>query len=304
MHNRSYVENQYLIHWSRLICPETRRYYYQNGRMTLMRDADWAARRVEQIKLYCETHPWLVRSPGFAAKLIDLRNALAYFLNYKTVPLLTCRILFRPPVNVYTGKIDREAAYNSSSSDKDHLLAYLENEISAYRSEGIVNINHIKHPMVECAPDVFRYLYGDIRECNVILIVPSYGYTARMIEAGWKSDDLVAHIAGKWCAAIDKLMEKFPNYEVRIKLHPGTADDPIWHKILAIITAHVPALRIIPASNSAEWQVVQSKVVVGDVTSVLWWAGMYDQKVVISLDIFGYFGGDELKEYPRCRLGI
>jgi hypothetical protein len=37
---------------------------------------------------------------------------------------------------------------------------------------------------------------------------------------------------------------------------------------------------------------------VGDVTTVLWWAGMHGGKVVVSLNIFGYPGGDELEKYP------
>lgn len=43
---------------------------------------------------------------------------------------------------------------------------------------------------------------------------------------------------------------------------------------------------------------VQSRVIVGDVTSVLWWAAMFGGNVVINLDIFDYHGGEELRSYP------
>ncbi len=34
MHNRSYVENQYLLYHCRRVCPEARRYYYQNDHVS------------------------------------------------------------------------------------------------------------------------------------------------------------------------------------------------------------------------------------------------------------------------------
>ena len=84
---------------------------------------------------------------------------------------------------------------------------------------------------------------------------------------------------------------------MKMKLHPASANDPVWTGILRTIIATFPALNIVSPFESAELHVAQAKVIVGDVTSVLWWAGLYGGKVVISLDIFGYPAGDELRAY-------
>jgi len=297
MHNRSYVENQYLLYWAHRICPNAIRYYYQNGRMSLRWKDDFSARKAEKVKILAEKYPRLLKHLGLAGELVEMHNSFAFFLNLKVLPLLVCRTLFRPPVNVFTGHIDRQATYEQSNTNRDHLLAYLDNEIAAYRTQGIKNILQIRHPLTESAMDVFKFLYGDFRESNIILILPSYGFTSRMIESGWQRDDLVNHVAGKWCVALEKFSKNFPGFELRMKLHPGAVKDPLWRDIIKEILLHVQNLQIIAASESAEWYVVQSRVIVGDVTSVLWWAGMLGGKIVISLDIFGYPGGGELEFY-------
>ena len=147
--------------------------------------------------------------------------------------------------------------------------------------------------------EVLRFLYGEFVETDCILILPSYGFTSRLIEDGWGADAVVNHIASRWCEAIQALLDRFPGYELKMKLHPGSQHDPLWARITENIKMRIPALIMMPPEESAEWLVAQSRVIVGDVTTVLWWAGVYGGKVVISLDVFGYPGGDEMRLYPN-----
>lgn len=297
LHNRSYIENQYLVHWARRFCLETKRYYYQNGRMSLMWQDDFKARRAAQMESLAHRLPILSHYPSLAGRIVDIRNSITYLLSYKFLPLLAIHSVFTPPVNITNGMINREATRSMSNTHKDYLLSYLENEIEAYRAQGIENIIQIRHPLAFCSWEVFEFLYGTVAETDAILLLPSYGFTSRMLESGWKKDSLVQHLASKWCEAIGKLLERFPGYALKMKLHPASSADPLWKAIIELIRGQFPAVEIIDPKQSAEWQVVQSKVVVGDVTTVLWWAGMLGGKVVVSLDIFGYPGGDELKSY-------
>lgn len=302
LHNRSYIENQYLIHWARKLFPEAKRYYYQNGRMSLMWQDDFKARRAVQIDSLAHRLPILGHYPRFAGRIVDIRNYISYLLNFKLLPLLAIHSAFSPPVNVTNGLINREATLRMSNRCKDYLLAYLANEIEAYRAQGIENIVQMQHPLASCKREVFEFLYGEVIETDSILLLPSYGFTSRLLESGWKKDSLVKHLGSKWCEAIEKLLEHFPGYLLKIKLHPASFADPVWKEIIDHIRRHFPAIEIIDPKQSAEWHVVQSKVIVGDVTTVLWWAGMAGGKVVVSLDVFGYPGGDELKEYPEIIL--
>lgn len=297
LHNRSYVENQYLIYWSRKLCPESPRYHYQNGRVALMWESDFAARRAGQIEEMSKKFSWLSEKSKIIGKIVDLRNGLAYVANFKLRPLLSIGALFDPPVNVFTGHVNIKATKESSNSGYDFLLAYLDNEIEAYRSQGIENIVKVRHPLSDCAEDVFKSLYDGYAVSDSILILPSYGFTSRMLEDGWDQVGLISHISGKWIQGIEKLLEKYPGFEVKMKVHPLSLSDPIWRNILAAICKRYPELKSIDPKESAEWHVVQSKVIVGDVTTVLWWAGLYGGKTVISLDIFKYAGGDEMRLY-------
>lgn len=298
-HNRSFIENQYLIHWARKLCPKIKRYYYQNGRMSLMWQDDFKARRAAQVEDLAYKIPILSNYSSFTGLIVDIRNSITYIVGYKLLPLLTIRSVLTPPVNITNGMINREAVHRLSNLHKeDYLLSYMENEIEAYRAQGIENIIKILHPLAYYSRQVFEFLYEDVIETDSILILPSFGFTSRMLESGWKKDSLIQHLAGKWCEAIEKLLERFPAYALKIKLHPASFSDPVWKEIIDLIQNQFPAMEIIDPKQSAEWHVVQSKVIVGDVTTVLWWAGMLGGKVVISLDIFGYPGGDELSEYP------
>lgn len=299
LNNRSYIENQYLIHWARKLCPETKRYNYQNGRMSLMWQDDFKARRAVQIEHLVHKFPIFGRNPNLAGRIVDIKNSLTFLLNYKALPFFAIRSVFTPPVNVTNGRIDREATRRMSRGDNDYLLSYLENEIEAYRAQGVENIIQMQHPLAACGLKVFEFLYGEVVETDSILLLPSYGFTSRMLEAGWKENSLVQHIAGKWCEAIEKLQERFPSYAVKMKLHPASFADPAWKKIIEIIQSRFSAITVIDPKQSAEWHIVRSKVIVGDVSSALWWAGIYGGKIVISLDIFNYPGGDELKQYPE-----
>ncbi len=299
LHNINYIDNQYLIFWANKLYPMTKRYNYQNGRMSLSWLDDFRARRAVQIEKLSQMFPILGNRPLIAGRLIDIRNSIAYLLNYKLLPLLATRSLFTPQVNVTNGMINREPERRRLDTYNDYQLSYLEIEIEAYRSLGIEKIIKIQHPLTSCGREVFEFLYGKVEEADVILLLPGHGYTSRMLEEGWTKKSLVKHLADKWCDAIEGLLEGFPNYKLKIKLHPSSFEDPLWKKIIEVIRERFPAAEVVPPKLSAEWCVVQSRVIVGDVSTVLWWAGLLGKKVVISLDIFGYPGGGEMESYSQ-----
>lgn len=298
LHNLSYIENQYLLHWSRKRHPAMPCFYYQNGRMSLKSQDDFAARRAGNIEALIKKVRLIGHNFELAGKVVDTINGLNFILSYKLLPWLVIQETFSPPEKVLMGCLDQEAV-RESNNNNNILLAYLDVEIDAYRALGFDNIIRIHHPILDCGLEVMNFLYGSVIETDSILILPSYGYTSSMIVSGWKQPDLVQHIAGKWCEAIEKLLESFTGFALRMKLHPVSYADPVWQEIIQLIRSRFPALTIIDPMQSAERHIVQSKVIVGDVSSALWWAAMYNGKMVLSLDIFGYPAGDELKSYCK-----
>lgn len=297
MHNRAYVENQYLLHWVRRVCPDAIRYHYQNGRASLRWKEDFAARRATDIERVLRRWPILAPVPGVAGRLVDIFGAIAYFLNFKLFPGLTLQTVFHSPINVYTGAIDRKAVQYHCNGEKDYLFAYLDVEIALYRRQGVKNVAKVMHPLRQVAKEVLAFLEEGPKLSDTIFLVPSYGYTSRLMEAGWSPARVVSHLSARWCRAIEALLQKFPGHSIKIKLHPASSRDPIWQSILLAMQQELPALAVMSPADSAESQAAKSRVIVGDVSSILWWAGLYGGKVVISLDIFDFPGGDELAEY-------
>lgn len=298
LHNTSYPENQYLIHFARKLYPKSPRYHYQNGRMALMWESDFAARRSIQVESIYRLIPRISHLPRLTSTLVNMRNYLSYFANLKIIPLINVARTFSPPVNVYNGEVNVEAAKSHYEGKYDKIFSYLDIEAQAYRDQGAQNVVVVQHPMLRRGDEVFRFLFGDFIVKNQIVIFPSYGFTSSLIESGWDEVALVNHISGRWFDAIQSLLIKFPTYDVKIKLHPASHADRLWQKIVIQLQLRsCSKLEVIESKVSAEFLVAQSRVIAGDVTSVLWWAALYGNKTVVSFDIFGYVGGNEMQLY-------
>ena len=298
LHNTSYPENQHLIHLARRLYPLSPRYHYQNGRMPLMWGNDFSARRSTQVERIYNLMPWMSRLPRLTSTLINARNYLSYIVNLKIFPLMNAARTFSPPVNVFNGEVNAGAAKSHYESKYDKIFSYLDIEAQSYREQGAQNVNVIQHPMTRRGDEVFRFLFGDFKLKNQIVIFPSYGFTSSLIESGWEKAALVNHITDQWFDAIQSLLIKFPTYEVKMKLHPASHTDRLWQIIVTQLKFRLGLkLEVIDSKVGAEFLVAQSRVIVGDVTSVLWWAALYGNKTVISFDIFGYPGGNEMQLY-------
>lgn len=305
IYSYSYLDNQYLLHWVSKVAPDAIIYMYQSTKGTLRWEDDYMAVYAEQLLHLILKYTMLKHWIRFGEKIIKTKNYISYLLNYKLFPLITVQKMFNPPFNVLSGHPNRKALVKLRSLKNVHTLAYLDVEINGTKSFiEFKNIIQIRHPMVDCWSEVFKFLYSDIIQSDNILLVPTYGFTSRMLQESWSFSDIVENISRKWCNAIEKLLEVFPNFAIKMKLHPASQKDPIWQEILLKILERYPFISIVDPLVSAEYLVVQSKVIVGDVTSVLWWAGMLGSKIVISLDIFGYPGGDEMKYYKDIILYI
>ncbi|MBF0422442.1 MAG: hypothetical protein HQL73_05560 [Magnetococcales bacterium] len=259
---------------------------------------DYAARKAGHVDELIQAYPILGKFLRLSQMLIEIKNQLHYFIELKLFPLLILRDTFQPPINVYTGYYNGKTKNRKLDGDNDILLAYFANEIISYHEQGIKHVIQIRHPLVDACTEVMRFLYGEIDESDMILITPSYGFTSRLIVQGWSEDQVIRHVADRWYQAIDRLLQRFPGFTIKIKLHPSSRSDPIWRAILDQLVQQLPQMVVVDPGTSAEKLIVEAKVIVGDVSNVLWWAGIIGNKVVISLDIFSYPGGDELSSYP------
>lgn len=300
LNNHSYIENQYLIYWASRFHPAKPRFYYQNGREACRWESDFKARQAVATEKLVDRFHLLAIYPELALAISNLFRSIKYSIQFNILPLLIIQFFFRPPINVVTGEVDYRSMRRLVTTGQDFILSYLVVETEVYRDMGCDSVIRIKHPLSPHGYRVFDFFYHDTVESETILLVPSYGFTALMLRAGWTVEGLVEHLSERWIKAINLMLKEFPGYYLKMKLHPASIDDSVWARVIVNIQRKFPSLEIIDPRQSAEQWVIRSKVIVGDVTTVLWWAALLGGKVVISLDIFEYPSGDEMALYGRA----
>ena len=289
LHNQVYPENQYILNKINQKDVFKKVTFFQIGRMALNWESDFKIRRAVRTEKILNIIP--IFSFNIASIVVNFLSSIKFFVIYKVYPFLLLREIFSPAINTYTGQI------NHRNFVKVNTLVYFKNEELQYKKLGYPNIKRIEHPLVENYKIVFNYLYGEINIDKSVLILPTYGFHSMMLREGWTQDQLLSHISQKWIDSIRILNEKFPGYKKRFKLHPQK--NLMWDGLEEKLANEFSDVDFINPKDSAEYWIVRSSVIVGDVSSALWWAALLPDKIVASLDIFEYAAGDEMKSYDN-----
>jgi hypothetical protein len=294
LYNQSFPDNLYLTFLSKKIVSSAKRYSFQLGWMPRRWRENFTLVKNERIVRLSNRFPVLKSFPKLVEFAVELLNRSLYILNYKLVPGLVAGVFFNPPLNVFNGKVNADAIALST----DPHLVYLEKEKMMFDEQGMSNLQLIRHPLSTVGDSLFHFLYGDFQVQDIILILPTYGFTSTLLLQGNTENEIITNISLQLRKALEVLQLKFPAYGIKIKLHPvALTSDNMWSEIIKLLSRYFDSLTVIPPQESAEWHISQSKVIVGDTSSTLWWAAMYGSKKVISLDIFGYPAGDDMKDF-------
>ena len=296
LHNTSFIENQLLIFAIRENYPTCPVVHYQNGRGVVAGELDWQVRKSIQISTVKKRLRILGGSSKFATAIVDLRNIWYLVFNYIIIPITTVTRVLMPPVDPYRGQINKRAM-EWTYQPNDCVISYFEVEASEYKRSGVPEVWVAEHPLVSTSEDFFDFFYGGAQVKDQVAIFPSHGFTDSLSVKGFTEREIVERVAGKWMDAIHFLFCRYPDHQFVIKLHPSTDSDVVWTKILAKLKCGFDKLIVVDPQVSAEYLVATSTVVVGDVTTVQWWAALHGEKTVISFDIFGYPSGDEMRYY-------
>lgn len=300
MNHQSYVENQYLLHLSGNL-KETKIIIYQNGRESLNIKNDFNAIQQNEIDNFLVKYHLNKGMHSIVNYLFKYKYLYLFIMEYYLLPFIFLGDIFYPVMNVYTGEYYKNNI-EKWNKNKCYWFGYLEREIYEYNKINISKLQKVNHPLLTTLEYVYNYLYKIDKNKNQILILPSYGFTNLLLKNKNKNDVIFLVFKG-WYETILVLKQYYIGFAIYIKLHPASFSDPIWEKIISLLFAEFEDLNIISPKESAEFHIIESKVIVGDVSSTLWWAGFLQEKIVISMDIFGYPGGDEMKEYSD-ELGI
>jgi hypothetical protein len=286
---------QYLLHCCEEYAPNCLRFVFLAGRTEVSHSDDYKARHAFGIDQIQKTWSFIVRWSWLARFVYFTRNKIKFWFVFTLMPLLFIRHRLKPAMNFYTGEYDLVVLEHLNQSRKYFWLAYLETEIKILQDREVNAWFRIDHPMKQCWQEVFEFFFGKFNVKEQIIMLPTIGLESRLFTEGLCKKDVVSNISGKWCEAIDALRVQYPYYTYAMKLHPSAKGNALWESILDEIGARFSDIDFLPTTEIAEWHIVQSKIIVSDVSTVLWWATLMGGKIVISLDLFDYPAGDEMR---------
>ncbi len=282
-HDPVYVSMMYLYYWGRKIVPPSLRISYGVGMsVSLNLEKD-----IESIVEYNVAHIMnKYRLPReIAVFLLKIKSWLSLWLDYYILPLLFIGKTFSPVLNPIT--FVKLKDYWNNQFDFYLVHESLERKIVSRWFGSEDGIREIQHPLKTVGEGLNRILYG-FKEDNIVLILPSYGHLNRYQKENRKSnEDIVEMISSGWFEVINVMRKKFPAYKFFWKLHPAQEQDLLWKGITDRVKQEYPDLILLsPKANAQKW-ISNSKVIVSEVSSVLWWSSFFTSKITISLDIFG-----------------
>jgi hypothetical protein len=296
IHNRFYPESLYLLHWCRLLMPNCFRLSYQDGRMTFGWIHDFQARLDCDVEVLTSKYPYIPKWSAVVIKKIHYR--LTYWIHINILPIILIGKVLSPLIDVWSGRIFKSRVGDNFESNKDFLLAYLWSEAVEWEKLCFVKPVCIAHPACVVGFEHFSRLFATKAQTVDILVLPTYGIISNLLQAKDNNElKVIENVTEKWVSALTRILVKYPGRKIGIKLHPGAQIDLLWQTILENILISIPNIYVYSPNEVAERLIVDSEIIVGEVSTCLCWASANAGKTVISLDIFGFKGGGEMKHY-------
>lgn len=283
-HNPSYVSSYAIVFLSKKLQPGAKRIYFQVAREV----TSYPKEAEIKLNILIKNFKYKFLPRFFVKKIIKLKVKIKFLIVFKLLPLLTFRETFAPWLNPYYPK----DSYTKKFIDKGFCQGNQDQTI--FLDEKVINYMHnffdgtkfnlSKISLESYGNEIYSYFFENSPSLlPTISIFPTWGVFKDNLD-----DD--------WLKIIKKLRKSCPNHLIQIKFHPGVQDKYI-EEIFTNISKKVPDIKILPRSTPAFKMLMDSSIIIGDTTTVLWFATYYKNKKVFSLDLFNFLDGDCLKLY-------
>jgi hypothetical protein len=274
-------ENMYLFHWVKAICPNAGRVVIltswasgENTKNNLLVFRDMRAR--EFAKKYFIPKSFLL----LAGKIIKNFNS---FIVNKLIPGILLRRRSYYPLSEHSNIdiLPLEPLF-------DYFLVYNEAELK-YQCKLFGTTEPFK--MVQ-SPVADRFnmneIIYNIQERDLVTIFPSL--------IGIYDFETEKEVLEKWVIGLNEIKAQLPDYQFTMKIHPDY-DINYTRKLTGFIGQQCPFMSFVNSGINAEELMLESQLIVGDVSSTLWWSNFIETKTVISLDMKNYPGSGDMRRY-------
>lgn len=240
---------------------------------------------------------WRARWWWMPAPVANLSYHLwGYWLGWRDfliLPLLFSGLSLRETHNPWRAKL-----ISKDTGDLfDAVLCYAPCEKNAYlmEMEGSHKIHLVRHPMT-LSPDGVDALFPSHNAEKVTVVLPSACHDYSVPES---IEQQINRLEAIWSPALETIQRRTGGQVIWWKLHPGFVDDPTMIGLTKRLEQRLPDFVSMTGKMSAEAMIVSASLVVGDISTVLLWACRLGGCRVLSLDLFGLEGGDEMGLIPE-----
>lgn len=176
----------------------------------------------------------------------------------------------------------------------DAIVCYTEIERKSYAMEvaDLGNVHLIRHPMND---EATQALFMTAEMGARITVLPS---SCLNYNNGQSFEQQVDALVRLWGQALEIVQHQSGLPEIWWKLHPSFVDDPVMTAVTERLSERLHGFQSMTGKMTAEAMIVESSVVVGDVSSALLWALRLGRRKVLSLDVFDMSVGNEMSFYP------
>jgi len=277
------IDNMYLFHWAGKLVKNCKKIVILSSNSSDDNTmSGLSAFRVSNIKKIARKYYLPEKLLSYVVK--GYKYAQSYIQN-KLVPTILLGEKPYFPVSIFSNIdiIPKKPLF-------DYFLVYAECEKKYL--ESLLNvtgpIQTIQSPVAD------RYNINDsiytVKEENIVLFLPS------LIALRPLSEE--KETISKWIIALNLLRNQFPEYQFIMKFHPGNTSDAL-EQLKNYLKKKCIFLSFMESKVRAEELILKSKIIVGDVSTTLWWANLKGNKLVISLDMKDYPTSGIMKRYPN-----
>jgi hypothetical protein len=280
--NYSNIENAYLFFLAKKKVKNCINMVYVNGR-PIITDEKKSILDIRKKYAYDIANQIGLGYTGiFIFYMLCARSSINKYINYYIAPFLILgEFLYSFSAKFNFHKKNKRSLF-------DIMLVYKQNELmisDAIEYEG--EVIRIQSPQTTYGEECNRIMYGEENRSKYIIVAPSL--------IGFYAFEKEKIIIEKWVNIIKILKTSFKNYKVLFKLHPRTNNNRHYDKTIRYIISKLPDLTIINNIEKIEPLIISGKVIVSDVSSVLWWASNFSNKIPISFDLGNFPSSGDMK---------
>jgi len=283
-HNPAFVPCYALAFLSKKYQPDAKRIYFQVAREVSSYPNE------AKVKLNILIDNFRYKSLPFVVKknIILLFVSFKFFIVFKFLPLLTYGVAFAPWQNPYypSKSYINNFIKKGFCLDGNDETIFFDEKVLDYTNNFFrgATFKLAKPFLEENHKEIYSYFFNQSPNIvPTISIFPTWGVSNKNLEE-------------KWLNIIHKLRNYYKNHKIQIKFHPGVKDSYI-EDIFIKVSKTVSNIEILPRDTPAFKMVIDSSIIIGDTSSVLWLGTHFKNKTIYSLDVFNLFDGDCLKIY-------